>query len=246
MSIAKRVRSIVYAPLFHRGCTFALKHMCTEFYDANHARHGTKSCSCRCCAWRWPRFGRITNFKIMFLILSIRPNIRCRFNRENRCDLNGWSCTFQICLISARLSSFYSLYVTNIQIATRHSTQWRPSLAKEISIPLKNVFDRVLVSSTPPNPSWRDYPKCERLFRLFSSHAQRDFFLLAWTPYEIASRAEKWRQKDRFFRARLSDPRGCTHSCRRSQDAEDAEERSGREEGQWNWNGESGSQNRLA
>lgn len=49
MSVAKRVLSIVYAPLFHRGCTFALKHMCTEFYDANHARHGTKSCSCCCC-----------------------------------------------------------------------------------------------------------------------------------------------------------------------------------------------------
>lgn len=45
MFVAERVHSIVYAPLFHRGCTFALKHMCTEFYDANHASiHGTKVC----------------------------------------------------------------------------------------------------------------------------------------------------------------------------------------------------------
>lgn len=31
-----------------------------------------------------------------------------------------------------------------------------------------------------------------------------------------------------LFRERLSDPRGCRRSCRRSQDAEDAEKRSGR------------------
>lgn len=130
MSVAKRVRSIVYAPLFHRGCTFALKHMCTEFYDANHARHGTKSCSCCCCVRRWSRFGRITNFKIVFLILSVRPNIRCQFNRE----------TLRFKWIKLYISNMpYPLvgfllalrHAHSNRDAIRTSARWRPSLRKK-------------------------------------------------------------------------------------------------------------------
>lgn len=54
----------------------------------------------------------------MFLILSIRPNIRCQFHRETL--RFKWIKLYisNMPYLHALLSSFYLLYVTNIQIAT--------------------------------------------------------------------------------------------------------------------------------
>lgn len=102
---------------------------------------------------------------------------------------------------------------------------------KEISIPLRKFHASIAFSFFP---TLRRVHRAARLSEMkeiisliLKSHAV-SFFSPRRLPYEIvAARAEKWRRKrSALSRARLSDPRGCTRSCRRSQDAEDAEERS--------------------
>lgn len=64
------------------------------------------------------------------------------------------------------------------------------------------------------------------------SRPRRDFFP-STAFFRVADRAEKWRRGRFSARApRLSDPRGYRRSCRRSQDAEDAEEQRTKGEGE--------------
>jgi len=123
---------------------------------------------------------------------------------------------------------------------------WCPSLRKILwpfyrSCSLFWLPDRSRILSSP---SRHDYPRGKDYFVYSQAAAQlllSRFLRGRWQGWKVAT------ERSPLFRERLSDPRGCRRSCRRSQDAEDAKERSrtGRR-GQWNWNGESGSQNRLA
>jgi len=188
------------------------------------------------CARRWSRFGRITNFKIVFLILSIRPEHSLRFNRETL--RFKWIKLYISNTHLTRLSDFYSLYVTwrifesrigflrgegNFDALEKH---YRPSRSSD-SVESEVHRDAIIRGE-------EDY--------FAYSRVTRGFFL----PGSLAGLKSGDEKVGSF--TRLSDPRGCTRSCRRSQDAEDAEERAERTGGggQWNWNGESGSQNRLA
>lgn len=157
-----RVKTYVYRVLRCKSCK---------------AWHEGMSCSCCCCVWRWSRFGRITNFKIVFLILSVRPNTRCQFNRE----------TFWFKWIKLYISNMpYPL--VGFLLAPRHAhsncdairtfARWRdpflsrkkfrsswqmPSIASSF-LRLRRVSIIAII---------RDE---KRLFRLLASHARRGFF----------------------------------------------------------------------
>jgi len=199
MSVAKRVRSIVYAPLFHRGCTFALKHMCTKFYDANHAKHGTNSVIPLC---RWSRFCANNKFQ------------NCVFNpSQTRCQFN-WE----------TLSRFkrMKLYISNVPYSLVEFPPCNKHWAHDINCDV-SWYGMTSSSSKGTLTLESSIARAHSLFRLSdrsrgSCQVDRggtiirgkDYFAyshgaavrhlpLVLGFFKIAGRAEKWRRKGRPF-----------------------------------------------
>lgn len=147
------------------------------------------------CARRWSRFGRITNFKIVFLILSIRPEHSLRFNRETL--RFKWIKLYISNTHLTRLSDF-TRFTSRGEYSNRESdfARWRKFRCPRKASSTFSFFRLCRVGG----PSRRDYPRRRRLFRLFPSHAR-------FLPSGIAGRAEKWRRKGRFFHAPIGPSR---------------------------------------
>lgn len=238
-----------------RGRARALDCVCSIISSRLHARvktHVYKVLRCKSCE-AWHEFCHT-----IVPVIAVCANNKfqnCIFNLfQARCQFN-WKALSRFKRMKLYISDVpYPLVRFPLVASTRHKlrrflTLRCPSLQKVLwplkvpsvaYTPLTAGRSRRTVKSIAARLSER-----ERLFRLFSSRGAASFSSLAF--FGIAGRAEKWRRKGRSFASayRTLAAAGAAVDVLRMRKTRKSGAVRGRR-GQWNWNGESGSQNRLA
>lgn len=172
------------------------------------------------CARRWSRFGRITNFKIVFLILSIRPEHSLRFNRE----------TLRFKWIKLYISN---THLTRLSDFTRFTSRGEYSnresdfcAVKEISMPSKSVIDLLVLPTLSSRRSIATrLSEAKKIISLIPESRAVSSFRDRWQGWKVATKRSVLSRAYRTLAAaRAAVDVLRTRKMRKS-------ERSGREEG---------------